>query len=71
MNDDAAVAPEASPNGILECLRMLADEAATLRLARTLLALLETVEICRIEAVGITGMPAGPEPSAPGSLFVH
>lgn len=35
--------------GILQCLRMLADEAATLNLARTLIALHDALEICEAE----------------------
>lgn len=50
-------APDASPGGIAECLRMLADEAASLRLVRTLMALLETAEICQIEASAIAPQP--------------
>ena len=50
MDDDDLRVPGASPSGIAECLRMLADEAASLRLARTLTALLEAIEICRGEA---------------------
>lgn len=46
-------AADASPSGIADCLRMLVDEAASLRLVRTLMALLETLEICQIEASAI------------------
>ena len=57
MMDDDAPGPEASPTGIAECIRMLAEEAASLRLVRTLLALLETLEICQVEAMA-TKRPA-------------
>lgn len=65
---------EASPGGIAECLRMLAEEAASLRLVRTLMALLETMEICQIEAAVITparrAAPAG-EATEAVPLLVH
>ena len=76
---DRPTTAEASPTGIAECLRMLADEAASLRLVRTVLALLETVEICRLEAQAIpSAMPEVPAPSdghlivpSDGHLIVH
>ena len=42
---------DATATGIISCLRMLADEAATLKLARTITALRETIEICAAEVV--------------------
>lgn len=63
-------APEASPGGIAECLRMLADEAASLRLVRTLLALLETLEICRIEASAIAPQAPASLPGDPAALEI-
>jgi hypothetical protein len=39
----------ASANGIVQCLRMLADEAASLRMTQTLKALRDALEICRAE----------------------
>jgi hypothetical protein len=63
MDNDAAAAPSA--NGIAECLRMLADEAAALRLPRTLMALLETAQICSIEAAAIRPV-AAPKRGKPG-----
>ena len=65
---------EASPSGIADCLRMLAEEAASLRLVRTLMALLETMEICQIEASGLGRKSTGPRPSEaiePPALVVH
>ncbi len=38
-----------SATGILECLRMLADEAAELQLDDTLRALREAIEVCQSE----------------------
>lgn len=72
--EDDQVGPEASPNGIADCLRMLAEEAASLRLVRTLMALLETMEICQVEASGIPRKPGRPRPSEPieqPALVVH
>jgi hypothetical protein len=69
--DDEMSGPNASPTGIAECLRMLAEEAASLRLVRTLMALLETLEICRIEATAITpGVPPS-EAMEQRALVVH
>lgn len=56
--DDATPGLDASPMGIIECVRMLAEEAASLRLVRTLMALLETVEICQVEAAAMGRRPA-------------
>jgi hypothetical protein len=44
--------PAASASGIMQCLRMLADEAASLQLTQTLEALEDALEICRIEGKG-------------------
>lgn len=40
-----------TPIGMLRCLRMLADEASTMQLTRTLAALQQAMETCRTEAV--------------------
>jgi hypothetical protein len=72
---DHPTTTDASPTGIAECLRMLADEAASLRLVHTVMALLETVEICRREAQAT--LPAASELATPGDatgrarLIVH
>lgn len=42
---------EANATGIMQCLRMLAEEAASLRLARTLAALREAIDVCAAENV--------------------
>jgi hypothetical protein len=39
----------ATPSGIMQCLRMLAEEAATLNLSRTLLAIHEALQTCESE----------------------
>lgn len=44
--------PASTPVGLLRCLRMLADEASELRLTRTLAALQQAMETCRVELVG-------------------
>jgi len=71
MDDDKSVAPTPSPRGIVDCLRMLAEEAAALRLPRTLMALLETAEICGIEASAITPVPGAAEHSKPRPPDTH
>lgn len=74
MDDDPTNA-NASATGIADCLRILAEEAASLRLVRTVMALLETVEICRLEArVTFPTVPAraaSRDAIAPTSLIVH
>jgi hypothetical protein len=59
--DDNLPATDASPSGIAECLRMLADEAASLGLVRTFVGLLLALETCRAE-----GGAAAPTPKRRG-----
>ena len=40
-----------TPNGLLHCMRMLADEASSMQLTQTLAALQQAMETCRVEAV--------------------
>ena len=49
---DEALKSDDSPSavGLLRCLRMLADEAVSLELTRTLAVLQQAMEICRTEA---------------------
>ncbi len=49
MNEEDALACDATATGILHCLRMLAEEAAMLRLSRTLDALRDAIEACASE----------------------
>lgn len=64
---------EANATGIMHCLRMLADEAASLRLSRTLAALRDAIDACAAENVlqAVEG-PAG-ERLQPGgrALVLH
>jgi hypothetical protein len=55
-----------SATGILECLRMLADEAAELQLGDTLRALREAIAVCQTEgsrgdACDLPGMSVPPD----------
>jgi hypothetical protein len=52
MLDDEAVS--ASAHGILQCLRLLAEEAATLNLQRTLSAIQDALETAADESAGET-----------------
>lgn len=61
MDDDDAL--RASATGILNCLRLLAEEAATLRLDRSLLAIREALETVRAER---DDARLGPDLGAPG-----
>ncbi len=49
MDENDAMSCDATATGILECLRMLADEAASLQLGRTLTALHEAIVVCAAE----------------------
>ncbi len=49
--DSDAAAPSAS--GILDCLRMLAQEAAELDLAATSSAIQQAMNACRLEATAV------------------
>ncbi len=40
-----------TPVGLLQCLRLLADEASAMKLTRTLAVLQQAMETCRTEAV--------------------
>jgi len=55
MDDEGEIECAATPTGIVQCLRMLAEEAAVLNLSRTLLAIKEALETCERE-----GSAAGP-----------
>ena len=56
---DAADPTRPSAAGILHCLRMLADEAATLKLAGTLEALRAAIAVCAAESDGQTPTAEG------------
>lgn len=49
MPDDLEGDCMATPSGIMQCLRMLAEEAATLNLSRTLLAIHAALQTCEHE----------------------
>lgn len=58
---------EATPTGLMQCLRMLVDEAALLRLPDTMSALEDALEACRSET-----RRRGPEQAADHRpLLVH
>ena len=51
-----------SADGILKCLRMLADEAASLQLASTADALRTAIAVCAAESDPVTAdMPGAPD----------
>ena len=58
MQDDDV---SATRNGLLQCLRMLTEEASILRLDRTHDVLLGAIDVCRQEVLGTptTGVPLG------------
>jgi len=49
MNNEDTFSSESAATGILQCLRMLAEEAATLHLTRTLAAIRGAIETCASE----------------------
>jgi hypothetical protein len=49
LDSDLAAEPGASSTGIIQCLRMLADEAGSLHMHRTLAALRDAMQICTTE----------------------
>jgi hypothetical protein len=53
---DIDCAPTA--DGIVQCLQMLAEEAAGLRLARTLAAIRAALQVCHEEGLVIPDRPA-------------
>ena len=63
--DDEIDCP-ASAEGIAHCLRMLTEEAAALKLARTLAALQEALATCENE-----GLHLNPEALPVGDVTLH
>ena len=65
--------PESDPTarGIVQCLRMLVDEATTLQLGRTLAALQAAMTVCAEE--GETGDMIAPpdEVTSPRGILLH
>ncbi len=60
MDDDVEIECAATRTGIVQCLRMLAEEAAVLNLSRTLLAIHEALETCEREGSEASGqLPSG------------
>jgi hypothetical protein len=67
--DATGIDPSASADGIVRCLRMLADEAAGLNLSGTLQALHRAIAVCEGEG----GLPrfAGEMFGLPASTRLH
>jgi hypothetical protein len=63
--DDEIDCP-ASAEGIAHCLRMLTEEAATLKLSRTLAALQQALATCENE-----GLRPGAAPRSAGDVTLH
>jgi hypothetical protein len=82
MDDDTSFpdfldAPETDSDptarGIVQCLRMLAEEAASLGLGRTLDALQTAISVCAAESDAAEGEESGEgvRPRATGSARLH
>ena len=63
MSDDEVLT---SSDGLMHCLRMLADEASILRLDRTVAALLDAIETCNLEVLA-----SHPPLTAPPGIAIH
>jgi len=70
-DDPAILDTEASASGILQCLRMLAEEAADLRLQGTLRALHEAIAICQTERLPAAGGTAAVDVILPAGTRLH
>jgi hypothetical protein len=66
---DEAELNGATASGIAHCLHMLADEAATLQLGRTLRAIRRAIEICSAE--GALDIPEDIPLAAPAGVMLH
>ena len=70
MSNQPARQPDQQPpsaEGILKCLRMLADEAASLHLASTVDALHTAIAVCAAESDPVTAGTLG----APDGVVLH
>ena len=72
-DDLCPAACEADATGILHCLRMLAEEAASLRLTRTLAALRQALDVCAAEKIvkAHVDQPDGPHAPAAKARMLH
>jgi hypothetical protein len=70
MDDDDSTSASPSATGIMQCLRMLAEEAGSLRLVRTLLLLREAAEVCHDEALAFK-LLGGEDNAHPGHALLH
>jgi hypothetical protein len=57
-SSDSSEEYSASARGIVHCLRMLVEEAATLRLSGTTAALQHAIAVCTAECEGFGPFPA-------------
>ena len=80
MDDDTSFpdfldAPETDSDptarGIVQCLRMLAEEAAALGMGRTLDALQTAINVCAVESDAVESQDDGIRPRAVGSARLH
>jgi hypothetical protein len=70
-SDEAPAEVDTTARGIIQCLRMLAEEAGALRLPETLVALQAALETCRAESVLSGVAPAEHHESAPPGTWLH
>jgi hypothetical protein len=64
--DDSPPSRQAAATAIVKCLGMLAEEAETMGLSRTLAALRQTIEICNAESAVAWGFDVAVDESDVG-----
>ena len=69
--DEPASEYDATARGIIQCLRMLAEEAASLGMPETLAALYSALETCRTESDVTVQDPAQVPMGAPPGAMLH
>jgi hypothetical protein len=69
--DDSPLHDDTTAIGILQCLRMLAEEATALGLPRTLTALQAALDTCVAESAEIDQYGEAPDDSPPPGAAIH
>ena len=69
--DEVASETDPTARGIVQCLRMLAEEAAAIRLPRTLEALRQALEVCAQEGIVTDDRIFPDEMGVPPGIVLH
>lgn len=70
-DEDGTFQSDASAQGIIQCLRMLAQEAGSLKLVRTVMAVVEAVAACEAELAAADSGRAEPLAILPAGTVLH